>query len=275
MTSARRRWLSLPLVRTLRAMQFRRLTPLDRGASRGTAIVRHYDARFLERHRADIRGRCLEIGETRHIREYGSDEVTSAEALDLAAHHPEVTVVADLCRADHVEAEQFDCFLIPFVMTVVHDVEAALYHAIRILRPGGTLLVNFGCVDYYLHGGLDMGTGAPLHMFHWFTPIEVENLFRRLDLTDDDYSLEVFGNLFTRMAFQLNLAAEELTDRELDAVDPGHPLLICVRVRRPDGWAPERPDYLPEPYIPPGEPAVLRDDTGHYGDTYRSRRPFR
>ncbi len=250
-------------------MQFRRLRPLRAGAARGTPIVRYYDAQFLEQHRDDIRGRCLEIGETQHIRRFGSADVTSAEALDLAAHHAEVTVVADLTRADQVLSEQFDCFLIPFAMTVIHDVEAALYHAIRILVPGGTLLVNFGCVDYYLHGGLDMGTGAPLYMFHWFTPIEVENLFRRLGLAQDDYTIEVYGNLLTRNAFQLNVAAEELTDTELDARDPGHPLLICVRVQRPPGWNIERPTYLDPPYIPPGTPMVIRDDTGHYGDTYR------
>lgn len=255
-------------------MQFRRLAPLDAGVGRGTPVVRYYDAQFLRKYERDIRGRCLEIGETRHIREFGSPGVTHAEALDLAAHSPEVVVVADLTRADHVEGQQYDCFLIPFVMTVIHDVDAALYHAIRLLEPGGTLLVNFGCVDYYLHGGLDMGTGAPLYMFHWFTPIEVENLFRRLGLTDDDYTIEVYGNLLTRNAFGLNVPAEELTEAELDVQDPGHPLLICVRAVRPREWHTARPAYLDPPYIPPGEPMSIRPDTGHYGDTYRRRRWF-
>jgi len=128
--------------------------------TRGTVIVRYYWARFLERHRGDIRGRGLEIGETTTLRRYGGTAITSAEALDLAPHHDAVTVVADLTSADHVAADQYDCFVIPFTMTVIYDVESALYHAVRILRPGGVLLVNFACVDYYLYRGLDMGTGA-------------------------------------------------------------------------------------------------------------------
>lgn len=266
--SAPRPWLRWPVVRRVSSMRLRRLAPLDGGATRGTPVVRYYNDLFLTACRRDIRGRCLEIGETGHIRRFGSDDVTAAEALDLSAHSREVTVVADLSRADHVEGAQFDCFIIPFVMTVVYDVDAAIHHAIRLLRPGGVLLINFGCVDYYLHGGLEMGTGQPLHMHHWFTPIQVHNIFRRLGLGDDDYNLEIYGNLMTRTAFQMNMAAEELTRTELDTNDPGHPLLICARVRRPDSWDRNPPVYLDPPYVPPGRPVQTRDDTGHYGDTY-------
>ncbi len=262
-------WLSFPIVRHLRSWQLRSLSPLRRGASRGTPIVRYYQDDFLQRNRSDIRGRCLEIGETATVRTYGGTAVTEAEALDLAAHGSDVTVVADLSRADHVAADQYDCFLNQFTMTVVYDVDAALYHAIRILKPGGVLLINFGCVDYYLHDGLDMGTGAPLYMYNWFTPLQVENIFRRLGLTGADYQLTVYGNLMTRIAFQVNMSAEEMTEIERDTVDPGQPLLICARVRKPEGWDPPKPNYRDPPYTPSGPPAKLRSDTGHYGDAYR------
>ena len=264
-----RSWRSLPVVRHLMAVRLRTLAPLHAGASRGTPIVRYYQADFLERHRADIRGRCLEIGETTTIRHYGGDAVTEAEALDLVAHSSEVSVVGDLSRADHVASDRYDCFLNQFTMTVVYDVEAALYHAIRILKPGGVLLINFGCVDYYLHGGLDMGTGAPLYMYNWFTPLQVRDLFGRLGLTDADLQLHVYGNLMSRIAFQVNLSAEELTERERDTVDPGQPLLICARVRKPERWTATKPPYRDPVHTPPGPPASLRADTGHYGDAYR------
>lgn len=262
-------WLSFPIVRHLRAWQLRRLIPMHAGASHGTPIVRYYQNEFLLRNRSDIRGRCLEIGETSTVRHYGGAQVTAAEALDLAAHGSDVTVVADLSRADHVAADQYDCFLNQFTMTVVYDVDAALYHAIRILKPGGVLLINFGCVDYYLHNGLDMGTGAPLYMYNWFTPLQVENIFRRLGLNEADYQLDVYGNLMSRIAFQVNMSAEEMTEAERDTVDPGQPLLICARVRKPERWDPPKPDYREPPYTPSGPPAEVKADTGHYGDTYR------
>ena len=58
----------LPLVRQMRCVQLRRLHPLGEGQPRGRAIVRHYWAQFLEKHRSDLRGRGLEIGGTWTIR---------------------------------------------------------------------------------------------------------------------------------------------------------------------------------------------------------------
>jgi hypothetical protein len=148
-------------------------------------------------------------------------------------------------------------------MHLVYDVEAALYHSIRILKPGGVLLVNFPCVDYYFPRGLDMHTGRPLFVFWWFTPIQVENLLRRVGLSGDDYRARVDGNLFARVAYQMNMPAEELSREELEHVDEGHPLLVSVRAVKPVGWRAQRPTYR-DPWLPQIEPARWNPVTGHY-----------
>ena len=260
---ARARWLGLPVIRQLRGMQFRRLQPLGRGRQLGTPVVRHYWDRFLRQHQADIRGIALEIGTTATVRQYGGEALTRADAIDLAAHSPEVTVVADLARADHLPGDSYDCFINQFTTHLIYDIEAALFHAVRILKAGGVLLINFPCVDYYFPRGLDMGTGEPLFMYWWFTPIQVENLFRQVGLGEGDYALAVYGNLFTRIAYQLNIPAEELSQRELEYDDPGHPLLICARVVKPDNWRGQKPAYR-EPWRPDTSPAAWNPVTGHY-----------
>lgn len=261
-------WRTWPGIRHWRTLQFRRLRPFADGRSTGKSVIRTYWETFLDEHRADIRGRGLEVGETATIRRFGGAALSSAEAIDLAPHSPEVTVIADLSRADGVPADSYDCFVNQFTTAVIYDIEAALYHAVRILKPGGVLLINFWCVDFYLHRGLDMGTGAPLYMYHWHTPIQVQNLLRGLALGDDDFSLTIYGNLLTRMAFLLNLPAHELTRQEMDFVDPGQPLLICVRVVKPANWQAEKPVYREPVWTPQVAPARLSDKTGHYGDEY-------
>jgi glycosyltransferase involved in cell wall biosynthesis len=261
----RLRWPSLPLLRQLRCLQLRRLQPLGNGRLRGTPIVRYYWGIFLQEHGGDIRGTALEIGTTATIRRYGGQAVTQANAIDLSAHSPEITVVADLSRADHLPSDAYDCFINQFTMHLIFDVEAALYHSIRILKPGGVLLVNFPSVDYYFSKGLDMGTGAPLFLYWWFTPIQVENLLQRIGLTEADYKLTIYGNLFARIAYQMNMHAEELTERELKYVDPGHPLLICARVVKPAGWHTSKPVYR-EPWHPDLTPAKWNPMTGHYAE---------
>lgn len=263
-----RHWRSWPILRYARALQFRRLRPFWNGQRHGLAVIRYYWADFLEKYRADIRGRGLEVGETVTLRAFGGEALTQADALDLTAHSPEVRVVADLSRADHTPGEVYDCFINQFTTAVIYDIQAALYHAIRLLKPGGVLLINFWCVDFYLHRGLDMGTGAPLYMHWWFTPIQVENLVRGLALTERDYQVEIYGNLLTRMAFLLNLPAYEFTRHELDFKDPGQPLLICVRVVKPTNWTAPKPAYQEPLWTPALAPAQSSPTTGHYGDEY-------
>ena len=259
----RSNWLSLPLVRNLRCLQFRRLQPLGHGRQRGTPIVRYYWHKYLQKHQKDIRGTVLEIGSTDTILRFGGIAVTYAEGIDLSPHSPEITVVADLSRADHVPSDRYDCFVNQFTMHLIYDTEAALYHSIRILKPGGVLLINFSCVDYYFPRGLDMGTGEPVFLYRWYTPIQVENLLRRLNLRSEDYTLDIYGNLFTRIAYQMNMPAEELTRRELEYVDAGHPLLICARLMKPASWRATKPEYR-TPWLPEVTPARWNSVMGHY-----------
>ena len=253
----------LPLVRQLRCAQLRRLRPLADGRQQGLPIVRYYWARFLDKYRSDIRGRGLEIGSTSTIRHYGGGALTHADAIDLDAHSPEITVVADLTQADEVASDMYDCFVNQFTTHLIYDLDSALYHSLRILKPGGTLLVNFPSIEYCFSRGLDMGTGAALYVFWQFTSLQVENLFRRAGLSDSDFELELYGNLFTRVAYQMNMPAEELTAAELDYVDPGHALLICVRAVKPSGWDVPRPEHL-TPWVPSVTPARWNPVTGHY-----------
>lgn len=259
----RSRWLSLPLVRNLRCLRFRRLKPVGNGRQWGTPIVRHYWDRYLQEHRADIRGIALEIGTTCTIRQLGEHALAYADAIDVSAHSPEITVVADLSRADNVPSDRYDCFINQFTMHLIYDAQAALYHSIRVLKPGGILLINFSCVDYYFSCGLDMGTGEPMFVYHSFTPIQVENMLRSLDLRADNYTIDVNGNLFTRIAYQMNMPAEELTRRELEYTDPGHPLLICARVVKPASWRATKPEYR-TPWLPEVTPARWNPVMGHY-----------
>ncbi len=264
----RRNWRSWPLIRYLRAMGLRRLAPFNSGRHDSISVIRYYWADFLEQQRNDFRGQALEIGETSTIRYYGGTRLTQADAMDLSAHSAEVRVVADLCRADVVAGDQYDCFLVQFTNNVLFDITVALYHAIRLLKPGGVLLTNFWCTDFYFHNGLDMGTGAPLYMHHWFTPIQVENLLRGLGLGQADYQLQIYGNLLSKTAFLMNFPARELTPYELDHRDPGQPLLICARIVKPLSWQVSPPSKRDPLWLPTDQPLQMHPETGHYGDAY-------
>ena len=61
----------------------------------------------------------------------------------------------------------------------------------------------------------------------------------------------------------MNVPAEELARHELEHVDPGHPLLICVRAVKPINWDLPKPEYR-DPWRPKVAPAQWNSETGHY-----------
>jgi hypothetical protein len=64
----------------------------------------------------------------------------------------------------------------------------------------------------------------------------------------------LFGNLFARVAYQVNKPAEELTDEVRDFVVPGHPPLTRVRAVKPYGCETPQPKHQ-TPWVPSVEPA--------------------
>lgn len=253
---------AMPGIARLAMLAWRRLRPFgsrkDSGdelfPSLGTPIVRSHWHDYLQKHASDIRGHCLEIGTTATIRRFGGADITQADAVDLTAHSAEVTLVADLMEADHLEGGRYDCFVNQFTTHVLHDVPSSLYHSVRLLKPGGVLLVNFICTTGILDQGMDMGTGARLHQYWWFTPLHVRHLMASIGLKEEDYQLTSYGNVFTRAAWLMNLPSEFLTQRELHTQDAMHPIMLCVRVVRPGDWAPPKPPRLAK-WLPPGAQA--------------------
>ena len=71
------------------------------------------------------------------------------------------------------------------------------------------------------------------------------------------------GNVFTRIASQMNLPVEELTSEERDYRDEGHPLLISARIVKPSAWKGVRPEPR-EAWVPSATPEVWNPVTGHY-----------
>ena len=225
-------WLTLPVIRRVRCMQLRRVDSLDPRRDRGTPIVRHYWAEFLERHRTDITGHVLSIGSAASVQRFGVD-VERVDVMDVVSANPETTIVADLTACDAVPSAQFDCFVNQFTMHILYDCKAALRHSLRLLKPGGVLLINFVARSGFPSRGIDLKDAGTAEIYWWYTPATVVRLLAEMGLTPQDYELEIYGNYFAMIAYLAGIPAEELTRRELEWKEPDVPLLICARVRKP------------------------------------------
>lgn len=211
------------LVRPAWLGTLRRLTPLSRkwGLDRGTPVDRWYIERFLDAHRADIRGRVLEVKDGGYTRRFGHD-VSALDVLDIFPANPEATIVADLTAADAIPASSYDCFVLTQTLQFIREPRLALQHAHRVLRPGGVLLATVPTVSRVIRE-FDY-----LEDYWRFTTSACTALFaERFGATAVD--VRGRGNVLVSIAFLTGLAAEELRTRELETDDPDFPLLVTIR----------------------------------------------
>jgi SAM-dependent methyltransferase len=209
------------------AVPLNRLSPVSDswGLDRGRPIDRIYIERFLEAHRADIRGRVLEVKDSGYTRQFGRD-VTDCQVIDVDPRNPLATIQADLTRLPDGIAP-FDCFILTQTLHIVYDIKAAIDGAARLLGPGGVLLCTIPAVSRVNNenGGLETGD-------YWrATQAAVRRLFK--DSGEwQDLSVQTFGNVAVCAAFLYGLAAEDLEPAAFEYNDPWFPLLHTVRVRK-------------------------------------------
>jgi SAM-dependent methyltransferase len=199
----------------------RRTQPLSEryGYDRGQPVDRYYIEAFLSSHRADIRGRGLEIKSPVYLRRYDSG-LTQCDALDIDPSNRDATVIADLSAADNVADRQFDVFILTQTLQFIFDLDAAIRHAHRILRPGGVLLATIPSVSR---------TDRALHdIDYWrLTPAGCARLFGKV-FGDENVQVTSYGNVLAATAFLMGLAVEDLRQSELDHCDPAFPVLAGV-----------------------------------------------
>ena len=221
----RRLHLQWPPVGVVRFGSFRRLTPISPifAIDRGLPIERYFIEKFLSANASDIRGRSLEMGDDFYIQKFGKGRVEKIDVLNVV-ESPHATIVADLTCADHVPSNSFDCIIFTQSLQMIYDMNAALKHLYRILKPGGVLLLtSHGISKIGRHLGRDKW-GEYWHI----TTQSAERLFAET-FSNADVQIGSYGNILTAMCSLHGLASEELSPKELEYVDPDFEVIVTVR----------------------------------------------
>jgi len=223
-------WTRWPPIGALDLGDLRRLTPISRnfGFDRGNPVDRYYIEKFLQNHSADIQGGVLEIGDDSYTRKYGGKKVTKSDVLHVNLQKPDVTIIADLTRADHIPPDIFDCFILTQTLQFIYDPKAAITTIYRILKPGGVLLATFPGISQVAHPGI-----MEQWQDHWrFTLNSARRMFSEI-FPAANLEVQAYGNVLVAAALFYGLAAEELSREELDYQDLDYPVIIAVRAQKP------------------------------------------
>jgi hypothetical protein len=198
------------------------LEPVSRefGFERGKPVDRWYIERFLNEHRADIRGAVLEVAESTYTQWYGDGQVTQSDVLHRQGND-ESTIVGDLTTGEGLPQQAYDCFICTQTLPFIYDVHAAVQGMANVLKPGGIVLATVpGMSQVSRDDKRDWGDW-------WrFTSQGTQRLFEE---AFDEVEVQAHGNVLSAAAFLYAYAAEELTEAELAHRDPDYELLITVR----------------------------------------------
>jgi SAM-dependent methyltransferase len=188
------------------------------------SIERWYIESFLDKHRADVRGRVLEMGDPNYTVKFGDDRVTKSDVLNYVEGNPKATIVADLTNAPHIPDNTFDCIIITQTLQMIYDIHAVIAEMHRILKPGGVVLAtSHGITKVARREGVD-DWGE-----YWnFTTQGSRRMFGDV-FGRENIQVSSYGNILTTIANLHGLAASEVDPDELAYNDPDYELLVMVR----------------------------------------------
>jgi hypothetical protein len=187
------------------------------GFERGQPVDRYYLHRFLNANRDAITGDVLEVQSTSYTERFGR-HLTRSDSFDIEPRF-NPTYLCDFAHCAGVIPDRaYDCLLLPNTLPHFRELDRCLAHALRVVRPGGTILASVA-------GLLPLTGDVPEY---WrLTP---DGWREKLGAAWPGATLEIagHGNCLAAMAVQLGLALEELTDAELEVHDPRFPVLTTI-----------------------------------------------
>jgi len=217
---------AVPAVGRIQFGDFRRTTPFCRryGYSRGKPVDRYYIERFLAQHEADVRGQVLEIGDNAYTQRCGGSRVTKSDVLHVARVHEGVSIVGNLETGENVPSESFDCFICTQTLNLIYDLESAMRHAYRCLKPKGVLLMTVAAITPFGREEQEQWNA------YWRLTSPVMRRLAALTFgAEADVTVAGHGNVLAAASYLFGLADSELTPAELDVKDGGYEIVVTLR----------------------------------------------
>ena len=183
---------------------------------------RYYIERFLDKHRDDIRGHVLEVGDNTYTLRFGGSRVERCDILHADATNQCATIVGNLAQTDVLPEAAFDCIVLTQTLHFLFDMRAGVATLYRALKPGGVLLLT-------MPGITQVDSGAWGNNLAWSVTAAAARHLLELRFQSNAVAVEAHGNVFAATAFLYGLAIEELDRADLDVDDANYPVIVAAR----------------------------------------------
>ena len=212
-------------VKKIRWGDFRKTKPISNvfGYDRGQSINRYFIDKFLDKNINSIKGIVLEFGDDQYIRKYSESKISRGDVISLQANDTTANIICDLTKAENIASNTYDCIICTQTLQFIYDMDSAVFHLNRILKPGGTLLATFSGISQISR--YDMKRWGE----YWrLTNASAEQLFLK-HFKKENINIKTYGNVLVAISYLHGLSSDELTRDELDYIDPDYQAFIMVQ----------------------------------------------
>ncbi len=195
------------------------------GQPRGGSICRYYIDRFLEKHKSQIKGKVLEIGDRTYTERY-KEKVEESYCLhfDQTFSSDEMDFYGDLRDGTGIKKDFYDCIILTQVLNFIKDIRNTPKILVDSLKPNGTLLITVSGISPISR--LDMDRWG--HFWN-FTDAGILGMF---EAENTECNTETYGNFKVACAFLGGMSYTELSEEDLKYVDEDFQVFIMAVVRR-------------------------------------------
>jgi len=201
--------------------------PISRlfGYDRGKPIDRYYIENFLRQNSSVIKGRVMEVADNAYTTKFGGDAVIISDILNTVPSKS-ATIVGDLSTGENIPVLAFDCIILTQVINFIYNFKPAVMHAVRALKPGGTLLLTAAGISQISRYDMDRWGD------YWrFTDKSLRMVLEECE-APSNIAVATHGNVAVAKAFLDGLALEEMTPEILDYADRDYQMLLTAVVKK-------------------------------------------
>lgn len=191
------------------------------GLDRGKAIDRVYIEDFLEKYKASIRGKVLEIAENTYTMKYGENRIEESCILHINGTGKNA-IKGDLETGEGLEENSFDTMIITQTLMFLYDAGSAVNHIYRALKRGGTALLTVAGISQVSRYDDDRWG----HYFGFY-----ETGIRKLCsevFGKENVKISVYGNVKTAAAMLYGLCSRDLQPEDFEVHDRDYPVIIGI-----------------------------------------------
>ena len=195
------------------------------GFDRGTPIDRYYIDQFLLKNRHYIKGNVLEVADRDYSLKYGS-KISNSIILHVKELDDPHSIKGNLETGEGIPENMFDCFIFTQTLPFIYDVKIVVKNILKLLKPNGVALITTGGITPISRYDMDRWG------HYWsFTDLSLRKLFEEV-VIKENIKIETFGNVKSCTFFLYGMAAEEMSNEELDLKDQNYPLAICAIITK-------------------------------------------